>query len=173
MLNVEKTILQKYVCLLILIMHFICNLFLVFFMLPLSWFNNSDVPALRNSILQLYNKYGAEKYLERKSCELDINTSGFIRYKRVWKNNKSEYFSVKIDKVKDINFFGSEKGGWLSLTCEPETVIYQTHRDPSGNLDSMTNEISFPLSAISEDELNLFAENFKSLKEIITKKNKN
>jgi len=172
-LHVEKTILQKYVCLLILIMHFICNLFLAFFILPLSWLSNPDVPALRDNIIQVYNKYGAEKYLERKSYELDINANGFIRYKRVWKNNKSEYFSVKIEKVKDINFLGSEKGGWLSLICEPETVIYQTHRDPSGNVDSMTNEISFPLSAISEDELNLFAKNFKSLKELVAKKIEN
>ena len=154
-------------------MQLICSLFFSFFILAFSWFNSADIPTLKNNILQTYNRYEAEKYLERKSYELDINENGFIRYKRVWKNNKSEYFSVKIDKVKDINFLGDEKGGWLSLDCEPETVIYQTHRDPSGNVDSMTNEISFPLSAISEEELNVFAENIKSLRDIITKKVKN
>lgn len=154
-------------------MQLICSFFLSLFILPLAWFTSADIPVLKHNILEIYNKYGAEKYLERKSYELDINESGFIRYKRVWKNNKSEYFSVKIDKVKDINFFGNEKGGWLSLACEPETVIYQTHRDPAGNVDSMTNEISFPLSAISEEELNLFAENFKSLRDIVIKKVKN
>ena len=170
MIDVENSILQICVSFLFLIMHSVFAFFISILMQPLLWFGILDIPTLRASILQTYHQHEGEKYLDRKSYALEISEDGFIRYKRVWKNNKAEFFSVKIDKVKDLDYLGDEKAGWLILSCEPETVIYQTRSDPSGNIDSMANEISFPVSAISETELNSFLNNFHSLKEIISER---
>lgn len=161
-----------HVGLLFLSMHSIYIVFLPLIML-FAWFSGKDVSELKGNLMEVYSKCEAEKFLDRKSYALEINENGFLRYRRVWKNNKSEYFSVKIEKVKTIDFYGSEKGGWLIFTCAPESVIYQTYRDPAGNIDSMTNEISFPVSSISMEELNRFTENFKSIQDILGIKMKN
>ncbi|WP_052305787.1 hypothetical protein [Pseudopedobacter saltans] len=142
-------------------------------MLLTAWFDGKDIPGLKEDIMGVYKKCEAEKYLDRKSYALEISDNGFVRYKRIWKNNKTEYFSVKIDKIRGIDFYGNENGGWLMFSCEPESVIYQTHRDPSGDIDSMSNEISFPISAISIEDLNQLEKNFKSLQDMLAGKVKN
>ena len=88
-----------------------------------------------------------------------------MRYKKILVNNKTEYYSLRIEKVQKLNYYGNEKSGWLSVIYEPSSVIFQTYRDPAGDVDSMTNEINFPLKGISEDELNLLNKNFDFLRE--------
>src|SRR5690606_734443 len=122
-----------------------------------------DFTAIRKNILDTYQKHEAERYMGLKSYNLEITENGFLRYKKVQNNNKSELFSVKITRIKDIDFFGTEHNGWFLLQCEPETVIYQSGRDPRGDIDSMANEISFPLQQVSAEELSVFKDNFIKL----------
>lgn len=129
--------------------------------------SEEDVTVLRNNIINSFKKYESEKYLGCKNYKLEITDEGFIRYRRVLANNKSEYYSVRIERLHEIKYQGTEKSGWLSMSCAPASVIFQTYRDPAGDVDSMANEIVFPLNNISVEELNFFKNNFESLKEKI------
>lgn len=126
--------------------------------------SKEDVVVLQDKIQNSFKKYESEKYMGHKSYKFEITNEGFIRYKKVLANNKSEFYSVKADKLSEINYQGTEKSGWLLISCEPSSVIYQTYRDPSGNLDSMVNEIVFPISNIPVEDLNELKYNFESLK---------
>ena len=119
----------------------------------------------RKQIEDVLKKYDANKFVGSKSSSLEVNDKGFLRYNKILVSNKTEYYSVRIEKVQKLNYYGNEKTGWLSVICEPSSVIFQTYRDPAGDVDSMTNEINFPLKGISEDELNLLNKNFDFLRE--------
>ncbi|KHJ38965.1 hypothetical protein PBAC_08290 [Pedobacter glucosidilyticus] len=119
----------------------------------------------RKQIEELLKKYDADQLLGTKSFTLEVNNNGFLRYKRILASNKTEYYSVKIEKVQKLNYYGNEKSGWLSVVCEPSSVIFQSYKDPSGDVDSMANEINFPLKGISEDELNSLHKSFDVLRE--------
>ncbi len=137
--------------------------FLIFFLSYISEDRN-DTSLVRNEIISSFKKYESEKYLGYKSSKLEITDDGFIRYKKVLANNKSEYYSVRLEKLLEINYLGTEKTGWLLISCEPSSVIFQTYSDPSGDVDSMTHVISFPLSNVSVADLNLIRNNFQVLK---------
>lgn len=119
----------------------------------------------RKQIQELLDKYNADRLLGAKSFTLEVNNQGFLRYKRILTSNKVEYYSVRIEKVQKLNYYGSEKSGWLSVTCEPSSVIFQSYKDPLGDVDSMANEINFPLKGISHEELNLLNKSFDFLRE--------
>jgi hypothetical protein len=129
--------------------------------------NHTDEPKnlYRKQIEDVLRKYDANKLMGSKSTTLELNNTGFLRYKKVLMSNKTEYYSVRIEKVQKLNYYGNEKSGWLSVICEPSSVIFQTYRDPAGDVDSMTNEINFPLKGISEEELNFLNKNFDLLRE--------
>lgn len=138
-------------------------------LLIVLWFavfdrSKDDISLWRDEIIGAFKKHESEKYLGYKSYKLEITDQGFIRYRRVLANNKTEYFSVRIDKFLALNYQGTEKSGWLLLGCEPSSVIFQTYKDPLGDVDSMTNEIVFPLNDISAEELNQLKNNFENLK---------
>ena len=123
-----------------------------------------NISLWREEIITSFKKHESEKYLEYKSYKLEITDQGFIRYRRVLANNKTEYFSVKADKFLTLNYQGTERSGLLSMSCEPSSVIFQTYKDPSGDVDSMTSEIVFPLNNITAEELNQLQYNFEYLK---------
>lgn len=142
------------------------NLCLYFFFIFFPFINPSeaDLLILRKGIIEIYNKHEAEKLMGCKSYTFNITEDGFVRYKRILKNNKTEYYSVKINKVQHVNYLGNNKGGWIILVCEPSSVIYQTYRDPAGDIDSMVKDISFPFQSVSAEELTRLEENFKKMK---------
>ncbi|WP_155977788.1 hypothetical protein [Pedobacter glucosidilyticus] len=119
----------------------------------------------RKQIEELLRKYDADRFIGSKSFTLEVNNNGFLRYKRILASNKTEYYSVRIEKVQKLNYFGNEKSGWLSVVCEPSSVIFQSYRDPSGDVDSMAHEIHLPLRGISEEELNSLNKSFDFLRE--------
>lgn len=142
------------------------NLFILLLcLLPFYSFRyKKDISLIRDDILSSFKKHESEKYLGCKSYKLEITDEGFIRYRRTLANNKSEYYSVKINRFLEVKYHGTEKNGWLLVNFEPSSVIYQTYRDPAGNVDSMANEIALPLNNISVDNLNVLRNNFQSLK---------
>lgn len=136
-------------------------------MLFLSFFDSSSkeqMIASQNRIEHSYKMYGAEKYLGYKNCKLEITKEGFLRYHKVFKNNKTEFYSVKLDKVEGFNYSGTERSGWFIVNCVSSSVICQTFKDPAGNIDSMSNEIVFPLNNMSVDEINDLKTNFEFVK---------
>jgi hypothetical protein len=146
-------------------------LFIIAFLFSFFNINEAkDLSVLRKDVIDFYQKYEGEKILGNKSSSLEITTDGFFRYKRVLKSNKTEYYSVKMEKLLNVYFYGSEKGGWLTFKCVDESVIFQSYNDPKGNIDSMGNEISFPLKSIPVENLNYFENNIKVINELYKNK---
>jgi hypothetical protein len=118
--------------------------------------------------IQLINQYklhSADQDLGVKNASFEISENGFIRYKRTTSDNKSEYYSVKLDQFKDAFYLGDEKAGWLLLKFTDEAVIYQTYNDKTGNVDEMLTEIKIPLKNIDVNDINSLYEAMKTLKQ--------
>lgn len=138
-----------------------------FFLIGLSFFfklDESNFEDNRKNFIENYQSYQAEKDLGMKAYTFDISNNGFIRYRRTATNNKMEYFSVRLDKVLQINYLGNESAGWIVLKCEKESVIYQTYRDAKGDVDNMVDEIKFPVKAIEVQKINNWDFQFNKLK---------
>lgn len=120
------------------------------------------------NFIEDYKKYQAEKDLGMKSYSLDISTNGFLRYKRTSSNNRIEYFSVRLDKISEIKYLGTEGAGWIVLSCEKESVIYQTYRDAKGDVDDMISEFKFPVKGVDLDNINKWNNEFNQMKNAYT-----
>ncbi len=120
--------------------------------------------ACRRNIMNDYLHYQAEKDLGVKDFSFEITENGFIRYRRIFPNKKVEFFSLKIDKLRDIDYLGDEQNGWLLLKSDEESVIFQTYNDPDGDVDEMKNEILIPLKGIELSEINNLVSYFEGLK---------
>jgi len=121
--------------------------------------------AAKSRILAQYKTYNAEKDFGAKTTSFEISDNGFIRYRRTAPDNKSEYYSVKLDKFKDASYLGDEKAGWLLLEFTDEAVIYQTYNDKTGNVDEMLTEIKIPLKNIDVNDINSLYDAMKALKQ--------
>ena|SRR6476661_7429807 len=138
---------------------FIYSIFLSFFNLAAD-----DLITIKNNILNVYHQHEAEKLVGTKSTNIDITKDGFLRYKRILNNNKTEYFSVKLNKINTLTYLGTERGGWVLLKCETSSVIYQTYKDPAGDVDSMMNELPIPFKSVTPEDLTILEDNFRKLK---------
>lgn len=126
--------------------------------------NQNEADLARRNIIDHYQKYQAEQELGVKTFSFDVTANGFVRYKRVLKNNKTEYYSVKTDKITDVSYLGTEVSGWLVINCEKESVIFQTYHDQNGDTDEMINQIKIPIKQINIDSINSWSNDFKLLK---------
>jgi hypothetical protein len=95
-----------------------------------------------------------------KRYELNVTNNGFCRYKRYFNNGKTEYFSFKLSKFKDMDYYGNYISGKLYLYTKGEDVIVQTYKDRGGDVDSMATQIVIPLKNVEAEDLNLIKENF-------------
>jgi hypothetical protein len=126
--------------------------------------DDSNFEDYRKNFIENYQIYQAEKELGMKAFNFDISNNGFIRYRRTAANNRMEYFSVRLEKVKQIDFLGNENAGWIVLKCEKESVIYQTYRDTKGDVDNMIDELRFPAKAIELQKINEWNFDFNEMK---------
>ena len=94
-----------------------------------------------------------------KRYELNITNNGFCRYKRYFSNGKTEYFSFKLAKFKDMDYTGSNTSGKLYLHTKGDDVIVQTYKDRGGDVDSMATQIVIPLKNVEAEDLNLIKDN--------------
>ncbi len=96
---------------------------------------------------------------EVKRYELNVTNNGFCRYKRFFVSGKIEYFSFNLAKFKDIDYYGTDKKGYLYLRTKGDDVIVQTYRDrKGGDVDSMASYMSIPLKDIDAVDLNAISE---------------
>lgn len=116
-------------------------------------------------VIDQYNSHNAERDLGCKATNFEISETGFIRYRKTGMDNKSEYYSVKLNEFKEAKYLGDEQKGWLLLKFTDEAVIYQTYNDKAGNIDEMLAEIKIPLKNINVDELNQLCTAMTKLKE--------
>lgn len=121
---------------------------------------------IRSEIILSYHTHQAEQAIGYKSGTLTISEQGFLRYTLKTTNGKTEYYSLKLEKLKDISFLGTENANWLLLRCDDDSVIYQTYQDKSGEVDEMINCIKIPLKNLNIDGVNQLNTNFNLLKQL-------
>ncbi len=123
-----------------------------------------NIQDAKKSIINHYQQYQAEKDFGVKKTSFEISDNGFVRYKRTTTENKTEYYSVKLDKIQEVIYLGNEKTGWLILKCMESSIIFQTYQDANGNIDEMVNEIKIPIKNIDVVELNKWVNDINILK---------
>ncbi|MFD2730659.1 hypothetical protein [Pedobacter alpinus] len=128
--------------------------------------NNEEINIAnaKKSVVNHYQQYQAEKEFGVKKASFELSNNGFIRYRRTGNDNKVEYFSVKMDKILNVDYLGTEKMGWLVIKCLEESVIYQTYQDNKGNVDDMIAEIKIPIKNIDITEINVWVNDINNLK---------
>ncbi|MGY3055356.1 hypothetical protein ACVWYG_003571 [Pedobacter sp. UYEF25] len=113
---------------------------------------NDHLIYLQKTLIDHYDTGQDQNTVKR--YELNVTNTGFCRYRRFYSSGKTEYFSFKLSKFKDLDFFGTTQGGKLILRTTGDDVIVQTYNDRAGDVDSMTNSVSIPLKNIEVDDLN-------------------
>ena len=98
-----------------------------------------------------------------KSYELNVTNNGFCRYKRYYKSGKTEYFSFKLSKFKEMNHLGDASAGKLLLQTKGDDIIVQTYKDKGGDVDSMTTQLMIPLKNVEAEDLNLIRDNLERI----------
>lgn len=98
-----------------------------------------------------------------KRYELNVTNTGFCKYKKVYTNGKTEFFSFNLIRFKSMEYYGTTAKGELHLHTKHDDVIVQTHNDRKGNVDSMATHMIIPLKAIDADQLNLLSSSFKKV----------
>ena len=107
---------------------------------------------LQKSFVDHYDADQEQSVIKR--YELNVTNTGFCRYKRFYQSGKTEYFSFKFSKFKEMDYLGSTQKGKLILRTKDEDVIVQTYNDRAGDVDSMASALVIPLKNIEADELN-------------------
>ena len=64
---------------------------------------------------------------------------------------------------------GTENANWLVLSCDDESIIYQTYKDRNGDLDEMITSLKIPLKNINIESVNQLNNNFHELKALFYK----
>lgn len=105
-----------------------------------------------------------------KRYELNVTNTGFCKYKKIYTNGKTEFFSFNLSRFKNMDYYGTTKRGELHLYTNNDDVIVQTHNDRKGDVDSMATRMIIPLKEINQDVLNTLAAQFKQVNTILAKK---
>jgi len=107
---------------------------------------------LQKMLTEHYDKDAGSVQIKR--YELNVTNTGFCRYKRFFAKGKVEYFSFNLVKFKDIDYYGTDKKGYLYIRTIGDDVIVQTYNDKrGGDIDSMASYMSIPLKNVEAQDL--------------------
>lgn len=120
----------------------------------------------KNQLINHYKAHHAEQDLGVKTASFEISENGFIRYKKTFSNNKTEYYSAKLTQFEGMSYLGNEDAGWLVLKFNEETIIYQTYNDKEGNVDEMVSQIKIPLKNMNLTTIDTFDKTMITLKKL-------
>jgi len=123
---------------------------------------------IQNTLTKYYDSTIEGSALKR--YELNVTNSGFCKYKKVYTNGKTEFFSFNLSRFKNIEYYGNTARGELHLYTKNDDVIVQTHNDRKGNVDSMATHMIIPVKEINQDVLNGLSAQFKQVNSILAKK---
>jgi len=96
-----------------------------------------------------------------KRFEISVSDNGFCKYKKFYKNGKTELFSFNLLRLKEMAYYGNNLAGQLYLFTRNDDVIVQTHNDRKGDIDSMATEMVIPIRQIEAEQLNALAGQFR------------
>lgn len=116
---------------------------------------------IQNTLTKYYDSSVESGVLKR--YELNVTNTGFCKYKKVYVNGKTEFFSFNLSRFKGIEYYGSTTKGELHVYTNSDDIIVQTHNDRKGDVDSMATHLIIPLKEIDQDVLNMLAAQFKQV----------
>lgn len=101
----------------------------------------------------LINAYDSSGEGRIKSWSLRLTDDAFIRLRKIYYNNRQEYYSFNVHRFTDISYLGTESAGILRLHTKADDIIVQTYNDPKGNVDSMSTTLNIPVKDITTGQL--------------------
>lgn len=141
------------------------NTLSIYFAFAISYFASlQPLEGIRTAILNIYNQHHAELYVGYKNYKFEVTENGFLRYKLEEPNHVTDYYSLRLDEIENIEYLGDEQAGWLVINAKGDVVIFQTYHDPKGDVDEMKSAIRIPVQQISLDDLNSLNNNLMLLK---------
>lgn len=142
------------------------NTLSIYFAIAINYFvNPQPVEGIRSAILAIYNQHHAEINVGYKNYKFEVTESGFLRYKLEEPNHVTDYYSLRLDEIENIEYLGDEHAGWLVINAKGDVVIFQTYHDPKGDIDEMKSAIRIPVQELSVDDLNNLNSNLTLLKQ--------
>ncbi|MCY1518328.1 hypothetical protein D9M68_530440 [compost metagenome] len=134
-----------------------------FIVLLFSAFDGHDENAafIQQTLNRHYNS-GAEG-AKVKRYELNVTNTGFCKYKKVYANGKTEFFSFNLLRFKSMEYYGNVNSGELHLFTNNDDVIVQTHNDRKGDIDTMAMQMVIPLKEVNAELLNALANGFREV----------
>lgn len=122
-----------------------------------------EAMIIQNTLNKYYDLSAEGSAIKR--YELNVTNTGFCKYKKVYANGKTEFFSFNLARFKDIEYYGNTLRGELYLYTNSDDIIVQTHNDRKGDIDSMATHMVIPLKEVDQDVLNGLAAKFKQANE--------
>ncbi|RZK50416.1 MAG: hypothetical protein EOO99_01885 [Pedobacter sp.] len=138
-------------------------LFIVF--LVGSSFDGVDVEVsyVQQTLQKFYDPSRVSGVLKRS--EFQVTNMGLCKYKRVYNNGKTEFFSFHFARLAKVDYYGTEEKGDLIFYTKQDDIIVQTHNDKKGNVDSMATSLTIPLKSIQAEQLTQLTDNIKLITE--------
>ena len=122
---------------------------------------------IQQSLNKYYNKNAESGAIKR--VDLQITNTGFCRYKKYFTNGKTEYFAFNVNRLKSIDYLGTENTGNLLFRTLEDDVIVQTYNDKKGDIDTMGTYVTIPLKNINAEDLNQISAKILDLKKSVGK----
>jgi hypothetical protein len=141
---------------------------LVFFLCVSFRAADEGLESIQDTLTKYYDSTVEGNILKR--YEFNVTNTGFCKYKKVYTNGKTEFFSFNLSRFKAMEYYGTDKRGELHLFTNSDDVIVQTHNDRKGNIDSMATRMIIPLKEIDQYALNKLADQFKQANTSLAKR---
>lgn len=140
-----------------------CFFWSCFILIVCSAFSHEDenVAFIRQILNRHYNSGADGANLKR--YELNVTNTGFCKYKKVYANGKTEFFSFNLLRFKSMEYYGTVNSGELHLFTNHDDVIVQTHNDRKGDIDTMAVKMVIPLKEVDAEMLNALANGFRQV----------
>ena len=126
-----------------------------------------ELESIQNTLTKYHDSSAEGNVLKR--YEFNVTNTGLCKYKKVYMNSKTEFFSFNFSRFKSMEYYGTDKRGELHLLTNNDDVIVQTHNDRKGDIDSMAREMVIPLKEIDQYVLNKLADQFKQVNTTLAK----
>ncbi|QJD95212.1 hypothetical protein HH214_04620 [Mucilaginibacter robiniae] len=115
-----------------------------------------------NGCLDQAYDYSTEAQL--KKWDISITNDCFLRFRKTYNNGKQEYYSFKLNRFSDLDYWGTAHSGLLRIKTQANDIIVQTYNDPKGNIDSMTTVLSIPAKNMEPERLDSLRQALLQLK---------
>ncbi len=93
-----------------------------------------------------------------KKWEITLTPEHIIRSRKTYQRGKQAYFSFNLNKLDNVTYSSTAKGGMLKLNTAPGDIMVQTYNDPKGKIDSMSSVFGIPVRSMSNERMDSLKE---------------